>query len=241
MDEMGMHGSSVILLSLFTSVLTTTGATYLIQRYQVFAPEMAPHLATAPTLVGLSEADARANTTALQVALLVEGREPSPGISAGTVLRQSVAPGQPVPEGAGIGVVFAASLPAVPKVTELTLADATEKLTRSGYKATRADDVPHPGLPPGSVVSQFPEADVELAAGSPVTLHLSSGPAELAAPKLMGMALPEAKDKLAALGLGLKVRWISRAETIENHVLSQKPSAGQKLAPKSVIEVVVNR
>ncbi|MEO8180750.1 MAG: PASTA domain-containing protein [Deltaproteobacteria bacterium] len=236
-----MHGSSVILLSLFTSVLTATGATYVLQRYQMFPGELTSHPALAPMLVGLSEADARANTVALQLALLVEGREPSAGVSAGTVLRQSIAPGQPVPEGGGIAVVFAATLPAVPKVTELSLGEATEKLTRGGYKALPGEAVPHPRLPTGSVVSQFPEADAELAAGSPVTLHLSSGPAELAAPKLLGMPLPEAKEKLAALGLGLKVRWISRAETVENRVLSQKPSAGQKLAPKSVIEVVANR
>ena len=49
------------------------------------------------------------------------------------------------------------------------------------------------------------------------------------------------KDKLSALGLGLEVRWVSRAETIENHVLGQRPAPLQKLAPKSVIEVVVNR
>jgi len=240
-DDTGMHGSSVILLSLFTSVLTTIGASYVIQRYQVFPQETAPHLATAPMLVGLSEADARANTVALQLALLVEGREPSAGVPAGTVLRQSIAPGQPVPESAGIGVVFAAALPAVPQVTELSLAEATEKLTHAGYKVIQGDAVPHPKLPPGNVVTQFPAAEAELAAGSPVTLHLSSGPAELEAPKLMGMALPDAKDKLEAMGLKLKVRWVSRAETIENHVLSQKPNPGQKMVPKAVVEVVVNR
>jgi beta-lactam-binding protein with PASTA domain len=241
MEEMGMHGSSVILLSLFTSVLTTAGATYLIQRYQVFPQETVPHSSPAPLLVGLSEADARANTAALQLALLVEGREPSPGVAAGTVVHQSIAAGQPVPEGGGIAVVFAAPLPVVPKVTELSLVEATESLTRGGYKVLQGDAVPHPHLAAGRVVSQFPEAAAELAAGSAVTLHLSSGPAELAAPKLLGMALPAAKDKLAELGLSLKVRWVSRAETIENHVLSQKPSAGQTVAPKSVVEVVVNR
>jgi beta-lactam-binding protein with PASTA domain len=41
--------------------------------------------------------------------------------------------------------------------------------------------------------------------------------------------------------LSLEVRWVSRAETIENHVLSQRPNPGQKLSPKSVIEAVVNR
>jgi serine/threonine-protein kinase len=236
-----MHGSSVVLLSLFTSVLTTTGASYLIQRYQVFPREPPPHWTPAPTLVGLTEADARANATALQLALLVEGREPTAGAGPGTVVRQSIAPGQPVLDGAGVGVVFAASLPTVPRVTESSLTDATEQLTRAGYKILQGETLPHPTLKPGSVVSQFPAAGAELPAGSSVTLHLSSGPAEVQAPKLLGLALAEAKDKLAELGLGLKIRWVSRAETIENHVLSQKPSAGQAMKPKSVVEVVINR
>jgi len=237
----GMHGSSVILLSLFTSVLTTTGATYLIQRYQVFPQETPPHSTPAPSLLGLTENDARSNATALQLALLVEGREPTAGVAAGTVVRQSIAPGQPVPDGAGIGVVFSASLPTVPKVTELSLAEATEQLARAGYKILQGETVPHPALKQGSVVSQFPVADAELPSGGSVTLHLSSGPAEVQAPKLLGLALSEAKDKLAELGLGLKIRWVSRAETIENHVLTQKPSAGQTMKPKGVVEVVINR
>ncbi len=237
----GMHGSSVILVSLFTSVLTTTGATYLIQRYQVFPQETPPRSTPAPSLLGLTEADARANASALQLALLVEGREPTAGAPAGTVVRQSIAPGQPVPEGAGVGVVFAASLPTVPKVTELSLAEATDKLTRAGYKILQGETVAHPALKQGSVVSQFPAADAELPSGNPVTLHLSSGPAEVQAPKLLGLGLTEAKDKLAELGLGMKIRWVSRAETIENHVLTQKPSAGQTMKPKAVVEVVINR
>lgn len=236
-----MHGSSVVLISLFTSAFTTIGATYLVQRYQVFAPEPVARSTPAPMLVGLTEADARANTAALQVALLVEGREPTPGIAAGTVVRQSIAPGQPVPDGAGIGVTFAASLPAVPKVTALSQLEATEQLTRSGYKVVQGDPLPHGKLPVGSVVSQFPEADTELAAGSAVTLHLSSGPSQVEAPRLVGMDLPTAKEKLSDLGLTLKVRWISRGETPENRVLSQKPDPGKKLAPKAAIEVVVNR
>jgi eukaryotic-like serine/threonine-protein kinase len=245
MDEMGMgmHGSSVVLLTLVTSVLTATGTTYLVQRYEVFPPpQQAPvHQAVAPILVGLSEADARANTTALQLALLVEGREPSAGAAAGTVLRQSIAPGQPVPEGGGVGVVFAAPLPRVPKLIELSLAEAKEKLTRSGYKVTEGDTVPHPRVPAGKIVGQSPEPDAELPAGSAVTLHASSGPAELESPKLMGMALAAAKQKLSDLGLTTKVRWISKAETDTGVVLSQKPKPGQKLSPKATVEVVINR
>src|SRR5262249_2323830 len=161
------------------SVLTTTGATYLIQRYQVFPQEAPSRPTPAPLLVGLTEADARANATALQLALLVDGREPTAGVAVGTGGRQALAPAQPVPEGTGIGVVFATSLPAVPKVTELSLAQANDTLTRAGYKLVQGDAVTHPTLKPGSVVTQFPEANAELASGSSVTLHLSSGPADV--------------------------------------------------------------
>ncbi len=237
-----MQGSSVVLVALFTSVITAAGATYLLQRYPVFPPvAAAPREVPAPSLVGLSEADARANAHALQLPLLVEGREAVAGAKVGTVLRQSVAPGRPVLDSSGIAVVFAESLPNVPRVTELTLEEARKALARHGYRAVQGEPVPSVAVPVGSVVRQAPEADAELTPGSVVTLHLSSGPAEVEAPSLSGLGLRAAQEKLAGLGLQLKVRWISKAETVTGSVLSQKPKAGEKLSPKSTIEVVVNR
>jgi serine/threonine-protein kinase len=74
-----------------------------------------------------------------------------------------------------------------------------------------------------------------------VTLIVTSGPAEIQAPKLMGLSLERAKEKLGELGLSAQVRWISRAETVTYVVLSQKPSPGEPVAPKSSVEVVINR
>jgi serine/threonine-protein kinase len=90
-------------------------------------------------------------------------------------------------------------------------------------------------------VQQSPEANAELAPGGVVTLQLSAGPAEVAAPKLAGLGLKAAEQKLTELGLVSKVRWISKAETVTGSVLSQKPTPGEKLAPGSAVEVVVNR
>ena len=236
-----MHGSSVVLISLFTSVLTAAGATYVMQRYQVFPAPQTVREVAAPALVGLSEGDARANAQALQLPLLVEGREAARGVAPGTVLRQSIAAGHPVPDTAGIGVVFAANLPIVPKVTELSVAEAKQLLAKKGFKGEQGDAVPDARIAPGHVVRQAPEADAELEAGGIVVLMVSSGPTEVEAPKLTGMALRTATDKLGESGLVIKVRWISKAETVTGVVLSQKPNAGDKLAPKSTVEVVVNR
>lgn len=237
-----MHGSSVVLVALVTSALTATGTTFLIQRYQVFPPvAVAVRQVALPQLVGLSEADARANAEALQLALVVEGREASRGVAAGTVLRQSLPPGHLLPERGSVGVVFATALPSVPKLTGLTLAEAQALLVKHGYKAAEGSPRPSQETPAGQVAEQVPEAEAALEPGGAVTVHVSSGPAEVAAPALLGLPLKAAQSKLSELGLELKVRWISKAETVTGSVLSQKPSAGEKLAPKSTVEVVVNR
>lgn len=236
-----MHGSSVVLIALLTSALTATGTTYLIQRYRVFPAVEAARAVAVPQLVGLSEADARANSQALGFALLVEGREAAGGVEPGAVLRQSVAAGQPLALGSSIGVVFAAVMPKVPKVTKLSLEEAREALTKRGYKVAEGEPVASAQVPAGKVVQQAPEPNAELAPGGVVTIQLSSGPQDVAAPKLSGLGLKAAEQKLAELGLALKVRWISKAETVTGAVLSQKPAPGEKVAPGGAVEVVVNR
>jgi eukaryotic-like serine/threonine-protein kinase len=236
-----MHGSSVVLIALLTSAVTATGTTFLIQKYRVFSAIEEVRAAAVPGLLGLSEADARANAHALGFALLVEGREGAAGVEAGTVLRQSVAAGQQLPAGSSIGVVFAAAMPKVPKVTKLSLEEAREALTKKGYKVAEGAPVTSAQVATGKVAQQAPEANSELAAGGVVTLQLSSGPQEVAAPKLSGLGLKAAEQRLTELGLVPKVRWISKAETVTGSVLSQKPAPGEKLTPGSAVELVVNR
>jgi beta-lactam-binding protein with PASTA domain len=239
--EQSMHASSVVLTALLTAAVTAAGMTFVIERYQLFAERAPERKLAVPLLTGLSEADARANARELQLTLLVEGREPAPGTKAGMVLRQSIAPGQPVPEGASVSIVLAASLPHVPKVTELGVDEARGTLARQGYKSSDGEPLPHPTLAPGRVVQQIPEANTELEAGGVVTLRASSGPAVVETPVLSGLRLGIAREKLAELGLGVKVRWISKAETETDTVLRQKPKPGEALAPSSTVEVVVNR
>lgn len=236
-----MHGSSVVLVALLTSVATAAGTTYLIQRYDVFPEPQVVRDVAMPELVGLSEADARANAQALGLSLLVEKREPAAGVAEGAVLRQAVKAGQPVPLGSTIGVVFAAALPRVPAVTGLGLAEAEQALKAAGFEPGAGAPVPSDTVEAGLVVRQVPEASSELKQGGEVTLHVSSGPGDVPAPKVTGLGLRAARDKLREVGLEPKVRWIAKAETVSGVVLSQRPAPGEKLAPKSEVEVVVNR
>jgi beta-lactam-binding protein with PASTA domain len=46
-------------------------------------------------------------------------------------------------------------------------------LRRRGFRVTIGADVPYPGLPPGVIVRQTPQAGFQVAQGDPIVLELS--------------------------------------------------------------------
>src|SRR5687768_17795511 len=155
-----MNASTVILIAFFTSAATATGTVFILQKAGMLAPSAAASAAAAdagqvvvPELAGLTEADARTNAAAAHVALLVAGREPTPGKKPGVVVRQSTPAGQRVPREHPISVVLADELPKVPKVVGLALAEATQKLETAGFKVVTGAKVPDPAVPDGNVIA----------------------------------------------------------------------------------------
>ena len=237
-----MHGSSVVLIAMLTSALTAAGTVYVLQHYEVMRGEQKQGDTVAvPQFQGLSEADARKNAEVAHVAILVAGREPSDKEPEGTVLRQSIPPGQQVPPNHPISVVLSQEQLSVPEVTGLTIADATTKLKEKGYELKAGENVPSAEVEAGKVVAQEPAAGSELGRGKSVTVKVSSGSAEVELPNLVGMRHEQAKAKAESLGIEAKFGWVSLAETPSYVVISQKPAPGTKLKPKDAVNLVVNR
>jgi beta-lactam-binding protein with PASTA domain len=242
-----MNASTVILIAFFTSAATATGTVFLLQRTGMLAPAQVasadPSAATqvVPELSGLTETDARANATAAELALFVAGREAAPGRKPGTVVRQSVPPGQRVAKNHPLSVVLAEELPKVPKVAGLTFADATVKLEQAGFKVSTGAPVPDANVPEGSVIAQVPAADEELEKGGAVSLRVSAGPAEVEVPRVTGMVAQRAKDELEKLGLQPRVEWVNMAESQGLIVLRQNPPSGQKAKPGTEVVIVANQ
>jgi len=157
-----MHGSTVVLTSLLTSVLATMGTMYLVERYGVLRGDVQDTVV--PELRGVTEADARANAAASHIALLVASREASAEGKPGTVIRQSAPAGQHVPREYSLSVVLADDLPHVPGVTGLTVADAKQRLEQRGYQ-DEVTQVPSDTVEKDKVVDQSPKADTPLAKG----------------------------------------------------------------------------
>lgn len=237
-----MHASTAFLIAFFTSIATSAGTVYVVERFDLMKKQVvqAPE-SVVPDLKGLGESDARANAQSSKVVLLVASREPSADAKPGAVVRQSIPAGQRVPQHHPVSVVLAEALPKVPAVTGLTLAEATKKLGELGYELAQGTPIADAQAPAGQVLSQTPAADTAAEKGKAVTVVLSTGPGDVVVPKLAGFALAKAKADIEKLGLKPVVRWVSLAETATYVVLNQKPVANEKVKPGAEVEVVVNR
>ncbi|MBN2194471.1 MAG: PASTA domain-containing protein [Polyangiaceae bacterium] len=237
-----MNASTVILIALVTSVVTTVGTVYVVERYDI-VPHAAPSApeTVVPNFVGQMEADARSNAAAANLTIAVSSQEATDDLKPGTVLRQSLPAGQRVSPQQTIDVVLAQALPKVPTLTGLSVEAATERLKEAGYFAQFAGTVADAKIAAGLVARQLPSADAAYVKGAAITLQLSGGPADVEMPKLLGRPYVEATKAVEALGLKPVVGWISEGETPAYVILQQTPAAGEKVEPGGVVRFVVNR
>jgi serine/threonine-protein kinase len=236
-----MHASTVILVAFLTSIFTATGTVYLVERLALFEKPVVVEQASVPNVRGLSEADARANLQAAGLIALMGPSEPAPDSKPGTVVRQSVPAGQPLPKGHQVTLTLADAPPKVPNVTGLGAAEARVLVEKDGFKLEVGEPIADPLVPAGKIVKQGPAADTPYERGRSILVQVSSGPGEVAVPKLAGLGLNKAKEELEKLGLKPQIAWVSRAETATFAVLSQKPAAGDKVKAGGDVELVVNR
>jgi serine/threonine-protein kinase len=127
-----------------------------------------------PSVVGLAERTAEIVLTQASVAIGVRAEIQSGTYPAGTVIAQD-------PPGAGragsvsllinrgqTGATFV-----MPDVIGTLGVRVVDILRRRGFRVTVGADVPYPGLPPGVVVRQTPQAGFQVALGEPIVLELS--------------------------------------------------------------------
>lgn len=226
------------MLVVVVSALTAFGTTVLVLRSGKFLrPE---HRVTVPNLVGISEKDARSNLQALGLVLLVGARKPTANAKPDTVTTQSTPPGQSVPRGRAITVTFAEALPNVPDVVGHTLDEARQLLAKQGIEVKEGKPVASNDVAKDHVVSQDPPAGPVPKKPEQVVVSLSSGPSQVAVPKVIGQSVSKAKDTLTKAGLKPQVVWTALAETATGVVLNQRPAPNAKAKPGDKVMITVN-
>jgi beta-lactam-binding protein with PASTA domain len=133
-----------------------------------------------------------------------------------------------------------ASEHAVPRVLELPVADARERLGELGFRVRVEGERANPVIPQGAVVWQDPPPETVVPPNSTVQLVLSGGPAPVNVPDVVGLSLPyaEAIIEAAGLELGRVDRVRSGQET--DVVLSVRPPPGNGRPPGSRVELLVS-
>ncbi|MEI2782107.1 MAG: PASTA domain-containing protein [Candidatus Competibacter sp.] len=196
-----------------------------------------------PNVVGLSQSIA---ATALNNAGLTVGsitQQASTTVPAGTVIRQNPAAGASVAPGSAVDLVVSSG-PApvvVPSVVGLAQSGAATALNNAGLTVGSITQQTNSTVPAGTVISQNPTAGASVAPGSAVDLVVSSGPASITVPNVVGLAQNAAAAALqkANLTVGSITRQTSTSVPAGS-VISQNPAAGTSVAPGSAVDLVVS-
>lgn len=125
-----------------------------------------------------------------------------------------------------------------PDLVGLTVEDAEAQLKRAGLNLQKTE-VNHDKIPEGTVISQTPDADVQLRKGDSVVVTISLGPSRLLAPGIIGLTRDEAAAKLKDKGLSMVVSKSPSTEPVDT-VIAQNPQENQPCSVGQEIEVTLS-
>ncbi len=182
---------------------------------------------TVPSVTGQTEQAAGA---ALRAAGLypVPSLAPSASVRSGLVISQSPAAGAVAKKGAHVNIVVSGGPQTVPlmDVTGLTEAKAAAELRKAHFK-TKTKPEASKTVEAGRVIATEPPAETEVQEGRVITLLVSSGPAPVHVPDVVGSTLEAAEATLtnAELAVGTVTKRVSSTQPAGT-VLAQSPSTG---------------
>ena len=198
---------------------------------------------TVPNVVGQTEAVALARLRA---------RGPRPGRLAapraprspsGVVVSQTPSRGSEVGEGLAREHRRLQPAPAAPRCrtsTGSTAAAAVSKLRKAGFKPTTRNQSSSK-VAQGHVISTDPSAGIDVQVGSPVTVFVSSGPAQVHVPDVTGQTQTAAEATLTTAGLavGAITPQVSREPDAGNGPLAVPDGAGDAARRAGTVNLVV--
>ena len=209
-----------------------------------------------PDLVGMPLGEAREDGSPAEGLEVVEEGRIASEEPAGVILKQRPAPSQDpdsedpkVKKGSEISVVVSEKRPAeVPGAVPDTVPDvvggsrdaAGRALETAGFEA-RFRESESGAEEEGRVVDQNPAADARAEAGSPVTVTVGTGPAEIETPDVRGATVEAARAELEEAGLllgGTERRPSEEARA--GDVYAQDPAAGVAAEPGAAVDVSVS-
>jgi serine/threonine-protein kinase len=152
-------------------------------------------------------------------------RESSTEVEKGVVISQSPSAGTKVQKDQPVDLTVSSGPPEVevPSVVGKSRDDAISTLVNAGLKADPVVSVPS-NKPVGTVTGQEPKTGAKVIKGSRVRINVSSGPAEVDVPSVIGLSFADASAALQNDGFAVGPRRDVDSDQPKGTVVDQSPS-----------------
>jgi len=128
----------------------------------------------------------------------------------------------------------------IPRVLGLSEPEARKKLTAQGFRVRIEGERASPMTPRGGVIWQDPPPAMVLEPNTTVQLVLSTGPAPVSVPDVVGLALSSAEKILEAAGVKVGAVDTVRATGELGVVIATRPGAGNGRPRGATVDLVVS-
>jgi serine/threonine-protein kinase len=198
-----------------------------------------PERYAVPSLSGMTPDQAAAALAAVNLVVGTQSSGYSTTIPAGQIMAQDPGVGERVKRDTAVRITVSQGLPpvSVPKLTGVTLDQATTTLKNAKLTIKRGTDAYNQTVPAGSVVSQTPAAGTSVPQGSTVTVVVSKGPPLVPVPSVVGMSTKEATKVLTKAGFTVNINKVLGG--FFDTVRMQNPSGGSQAPMGSAITLTI--
>jgi uncharacterized delta-60 repeat protein len=139
-----------------------------------------------------------------------------------------------------VTLTIAAPMTTVPNVVGATQTAATSAITAANLTVGAITTAASTTVPSGAVISETPAAGTSVPLGSAVALTVSSGPAQVTVPNVVGDTQAAATSAITAAHLTVGAITTATSTTVPSgSVMSQTPAAGTSVAAGSAVALTV--
>ena len=197
----------------------------------------------APSVIGLTLAEATAQLAAEGLTVSEESQEFSEEVEAGRILRTDPAPGEGVAEGGALAAVVSKGPERyeVPLVRGQSPEQASAAITAANLSTGPLERVFDDTVPSGAVAGTEPAAGEPLRAGDAVTVLVSKGPEPVPVVDVTGRKVTPATNALERDGLIVQTQERFSMKVPEGVVIAVTPAPGTVVDSGSTVRLVVSK
>lgn len=197
-----------------------------------------------PEVVGMSKDQGVSTLKDKNLNIEIVDSKYSNKYSKGTIVEQSVKPGEEVKEEFIIELSISKGTEKVEVPNVLNKKFLNGKITLENSDLVIGSiDYEYSQLPRDTIIDTNPTPDSQVAIGSKINLIVSNGPElkKVIVPSLVGLTLNEAKERLGKINLSLKnISYESNEDIPKDEIIKQTPKSGKEVDEGSTIDIVID-